>query len=101
MDATITTVVRAFVAVAASTISGSVLAADIPVGRSLSTLEFTWTGCRAHAGGGWARTSITDPAQLVQDAIIGAGTTLGVTTVDPGPSGAVIGGQIGCDCQFV
>jgi outer membrane immunogenic protein len=103
MDATTTTIVRAFVAAAASTIFGPVLAADIPVGRSLSTPEFIWTSCHlgAHAGGGWARTSITDPAGLVQGAIIGPGTTLGVTTVSPNPSGAVIGGQAGCDYQFM
>jgi hypothetical protein len=103
MDLLMTQAVGALVAIALSSIAGPVLAADMPIGRPLSTPAFSWTSCHlgAHAGGGWARKSITDPAQLVKDAIIGPGTTVGVTTVSPSPSGAVIGGQMGCDYQFM
>jgi hypothetical protein len=75
----------------------------MPIGRPLSTPAFSWTSCHlgAHVGGGWARKSIIDPAQLVQDAIVGPGTTVGVTTVTLGQAGTVIGGQIGCDYQFM
>jgi opacity protein-like surface antigen len=95
--------VRTLVTAALSSIASPVLAADMAIGGPLSNPAFTWTSCHlgAHAGGGWARKNITDPAQLVQDAIIGPGTTLGVTTANPNPSGAVIGGQAGCDYQFV
>ena len=98
-----TQAVGALVAIALSSIAGPVLAADMLIGRPLSTPAFTWTSCHlgAHVGGGWARESIIDPVQLVQDAIIGPGTTVGLTTVSPSPSGAVIGGQMGCDYQFM
>src|SRR5665647_3057062 len=39
---------------------------------------------------------ITDPVLLVQDPFV-PGTTTGITTVSPSPTGVVIGGQIGCD----
>ena len=95
--------VRALVAIALSSLAGPAPATDMPIGRPLNTPAFSWTSCHlgAHAGGGWARESIIDPAQLVQDAIIGPGTTVGLATVSPGPSGAVIGGQMGCDYQFM
>ena len=98
-----TQAVGALAAIALSSIAGPVLATDMPIGRPLSTPAFSWTSFHlgAHAGGGWARESIVDPAQLVQDAIIGPGTTVGLTTVSPSPSGAVIGGQMGCDYQFM
>ena len=38
--------------------------------------------------------------QLVQDSFLGPGSTIGITTASPSPSGVVIGGQIGCDYQF-
>ena len=64
--------------------------------------RFNWTGCYlgGHLGGGFAHKDITDPVQLVQDFVSGAGATTGITTVSPSPSGVVIGGQIGCDYQF-
>jgi opacity protein-like surface antigen len=98
-----TQAVGALVAIALSSIASTVLAADMPIGRQLSTPAFSWTSCHlgAHAGGGWARESIVDPVQLVQDAIMGPGTTVGLTTVSPSPSGTVIGGQMGCDYQFM
>jgi outer membrane immunogenic protein len=96
-----TKTVRTLVAIALLSMGGRALAADMPLARPLST-AFSWTNCHlgAHVGGGWAHKTITAPAQLVQDAIVG-GTTLGATTVSSNPSGAVIGGQAGCDYQFV
>jgi opacity protein-like surface antigen len=87
----------------AMTMAGSAFAADMPITKAPPLVErFSWTGCYlgGHIGGGWAQKDITDPVQLVQDSFLGAGSTVGVTTVNPGPSGAVIGGQIGCDYQF-
>src|SRR5215471_1097008 len=97
-----TRAVGALAAIALSSIASPALAADMLIGRQLSSPGFSWTSCHlgAHAGGGWARESIIDPVQLVQDAIIAPGTTVGLTTVSPSPSGAVIGGQMGCDYQF-
>src|SRR3984893_13058737 len=65
-------------------------------------LRFNWTSCYlgGHLGGGFAHKDITDPVQLVQDSFLGAGSTDGITTVSPAPTGVVIGGQIGCDYQF-
>jgi outer membrane immunogenic protein len=63
---------------------------------------FRWTGCYAggNFGGAWASKALTDPVQLVQDQILGAPSTTGVTTVNTNPTGFVFGGQIGCDYQF-
>jgi opacity protein-like surface antigen len=63
---------------------------------------FSWSSCYfgLHAGGGFASKDMTDPAQLAQDDVLGASTG-GVTTANVSPSGAVIGGQLGCDYQFV
>jgi outer membrane immunogenic protein len=73
------------------------LAADMPFAE-----RFNWTGCYVggHVGGGFGTTDIADPVQLVQDSFLGAGSTLGASTVSPTPSGVIIGGQIGCDYQF-
>lgn len=38
--------------------------------------------------------------RLVQDSFLGAGSTTGITTISPNPTGIVIGGQVGCDYQF-
>ena len=64
-----TQAIGALVAIALSSIAGPVLATDMPIGRPLSTPAFSWTSCHlgAHVGGGWARKSITDPAQLVRE----------------------------------
>jgi len=92
-------------AVSSLSIAGSALAADMPMKAAKApppAPAFTWTSCYlgAHAGGGWASKDVTDPVQLVQDSISGGPVTAGVTTVNVSPSGAVIGGQIGCDYQF-
>ena len=83
---------------------GSALAADLGVKTPLSgpAPAFSWSSCYfgLHAGGGFASKDITDPVQFAQDSILGAGTTVGTTTAHVSPSGAVIGGQLGCDYQF-
>jgi outer membrane immunogenic protein len=88
----------------AATLAGPAFAADAPRGVPAASFApyFNWTGCYlgGHLGGGWAQKNITDPMQLVQDGFLGAGSTVGVTSVGVAPSGIVIGGQIGCDYQF-
>jgi outer membrane immunogenic protein len=91
----------------ALTAAAPALAADLPPEMPMKATfqqRFTWTGCYmgAHAGGVWAQTNATDPVLLVQDnAAFGlAGNTVGTTTANVHQSGAVIGGQIGCDYQF-
>ena len=90
-------------ALLAATIAGPAPAADLPVKAPAPFAErFSWTGCYVggHVGGAFAQKDITDPVQLVQDSFLFPGATTGVTTVNPSPSGAVIGGQIGCDYEF-
>ena len=87
----------------ALTIAEPVLAADMPLkAETPFAARFSWTGCYlgGHLGGGFAHKDITDPVQLVQDSFLGAGSTVGITTASPTPTGVVIGGQIGCDYQF-
>jgi outer membrane immunogenic protein len=89
--------------VLAGIMAGPVVAADMPLKATTPFAErFNWTSCYlgGHLGGGFAHKDITDPVQLVQDSFLGAGSTVGVTTVSPSPSGVLIGGQIGCDYQF-
>jgi outer membrane immunogenic protein len=84
-------------------LAGPVCAADMPMQYPpVAPPPFTWTSCYlgAHFGGGWGQKAITDPVQLVQDSFLGAGTTVGATTVNVSPSGVMVGGQIGCDYQF-
>ena len=83
-------------------LAGPAVAADMPLKTPPFAPGFTWTSCYlgAHLGGGSARKDIADPAQLVQDSFLGAGSTIGVTTASPTSSGVVVGGQIGCDYQF-
>jgi outer membrane immunogenic protein len=91
------------VAVFAVTIAGPAFAADMPLKSETPFAErFNRTSCYlgGHLGGGFAHKDITDPVQLVQDSFLGAGSTNGMTTVSPAPTGVVIGGQIGCDYQF-
>src|SRR6202165_5250975 len=83
--------------------AGPAVAADMPLQAAAPfAARFNWTSCYlgGHLGGGFARKDLTDPVQLVQDSLLGAGSTNGVTTVSPSPSGVLIGGQIGCDYQF-
>ena len=86
-------------------ITAPCLAADMPfnvVKAPLSAPAFTWTSCYlgAHAGGGFAGKGVTDPVQLVQDSFSGGPVTAGATTANISPTGAVVGGQIGCDYQL-
>ncbi|HEV3396898.1 MAG TPA: outer membrane beta-barrel protein [Xanthobacteraceae bacterium] len=89
-------------AIAVATAASPALAADLPLGPVAPVPPFTWTSCYAggHAGGASGQKAVTDPVQLVQDQFLGAGTTVGVTTVTAQPTGTILGGQIGCDYQF-
>jgi len=87
----------------AVTIAASARAADLPLKTETPfAARFSWTGCYlgGHLGGGFAHKDITDPVQLVQDSFLGPGSTTGIATVSPAPSGVLIGAQIGCDYQF-
>ncbi len=84
-------------------ITGSALAADLPLkAETPLAARFTWTGCYlgGQLGGAFAHNNITDPAQLVQDSFLGAGSTTGVATASSSADGVLIGGQIGCDYQL-
>ena len=89
----------------ALTVAETAVAADFPlepVAKASFVSRFTWTGCYlgAHVGGAWQPKDATDPVLLVQDGLGGAGTTVGTTTARLNSTGAVYGGQIGCDYQF-
>jgi outer membrane immunogenic protein len=86
-------------------IAGPAVAADLPFAPAKAApfaARFSWTGCYlgAHVGGAWQQKDATDPVLLVQDGILGAGNTVGITTARLNSTGAVYGGQIGCDYQF-
>jgi len=95
--------VAAFALIAAAPALAADLPPQMPV-KATFQQRFTWTGCYmgAHAGGIWTRTDATDPVLLVQDNVAFGipGSTVGTTTANVRQSGAVIGGQIGCDYQF-
>lgn len=87
----------------AVTLAGPAVAADLPLRSEVPYVPpFSWTSCYlgGHIGGGRGTKDMTDPVFLVQENLIGAGTTTGVTTVATTPTGVVIGGEIGCDYQF-
>src|SRR6516225_10940947 len=83
-------------------LTGPAVAADLPLKAEPVVPRFSWTGCYfgGHIGGGRGSKEMTDPVLLVQDTLLGPGTTAGITTVTTSPTGAVIGGEIGCDYQF-
>jgi outer membrane immunogenic protein len=94
-----------FATAAALTVNfaGAASAADLPLKSEMPVVpRFSWTGCYlgGHIGGGRGTKDMTDLVFLVQDSLIGPGTTTGVTTVRTAPTGVVIGGEIGCDYQF-
>jgi outer membrane immunogenic protein len=86
-------------------LSGPAFAADLPARMPAkapiaTSAPVSWTGCYvgAHAGAGWGRTVIFDPNAN--------GSTIGHFAPTPGDTiniqgtGAIVGGQIGCDYQF-
>jgi opacity protein-like surface antigen len=84
-------------------LAGPAFAAELPLKAEVPVVPvFSWTGCYlgGHIGGGRGSKAMTDPVLLVQDTLIAPGTTTGITTVTTNPTGAVIGGEIGCDYQF-
>jgi outer membrane immunogenic protein len=87
----------------AVSLTGPAFAADLPMKSEVPVVpRFSWTGCYlgGHVGGGRGSKDMTDPVFLVEENLIGPGTTTGITTVNTTPTGAVIGGEIGCDYQF-
>jgi outer membrane immunogenic protein len=87
----------------AVTLAGPAFAADLPLKSEVPVVpRFSWTSCYlgGHVGGGRGSKDMTDPVFLVEENLIAPGTTTGVTTVNTTPTGAVIGGEIGCDYQF-
>jgi outer membrane immunogenic protein len=88
-------------------VADTAAAADFPiepVAKASFVSRFTWTGCYlgAHLGGASQSKDATDPVLLVQDnPVFGIpGSTVGTTATRVNSSGAVYGGQIGCDYQF-
>src|SRR5438874_725251 len=93
------------VATGALVAAGSANAADLslrPAPRVAPAVApipvFSWTGCYAggHAGWGWGRKEFHEVT--TRSGTGGAVTQTGSTTIDT--SGAIFGGQIGCDYQF-
>jgi len=90
-------------AVLATGLAAPAPAADLPLEAPAPfAARFDWTSCYVggHLGGGLARKEVMDPVQLVQDALIAPGASVGATTLSPTANGLVVGGQIGCDYQF-
>ncbi len=89
---------------AVSLATASAFGADLAVPPPAAPFAppFSWTSCYggAHVGGSVSRKDITDPVQLAQDSVLGAGTTAGVTTTRLDSTGFLAGAQIGCDYQF-
>ena len=91
------------IAVLVAGLATQAIAADLPMKTPMPVAPvFSWTGCYlgGHVGGGKGTKDMTDPVQLVQDTLNQTPSTTGITTVTTSPTGAVIGGQIGCDYQF-
>jgi len=102
-DKTMRRTLVAAVVISTPGLIGSALAADLAVKMPRSAPPpFSWTSCYfgMHGGGVFASKDITDPVELVQDNVPPFPGTTGVTTADVSPTGAVIGGQLGCDYQF-
>ena len=75
-------------------------AADLPrkapIAAPAALPMLSWTGCYVggNVGGGWGKNDVTQTASSLASGLSGRATT-GVDT-----SGAVFGGQVGCDYQF-
>src|SRR5689334_23690514 len=94
---------KLLVTAAVTALSGSAFAADMALKQAprapMPAAVFSWTGCHvgAHVGWGWGKANfdesqVSSGGTLNTDGTPGSG---GVTT-----SGAVFGGQLGCDYQF-
>lgn len=83
---------------ALSLTSVSVIAADLepPIKAPLPPPPFIWTSCYGggQAGGGFGQKALNDSAGIVSP-------ISGFTSVNLNTSGYMLGGQIGCDYQFV
>ena len=80
----------------AAMIAGPAMAADMPLKAPPPVVVFSWTGCYvgAHVGGKSSRANVTAGVNL-------AGVPVGTPLTDPiYMSGALGGGQIGCQYQF-
>jgi outer membrane immunogenic protein len=71
-----------------------------------SAPAYSWTGCYAgaHVGWGWGRSTLDDAGPVHEITPAGAtltsGFLLGHSTASVNQSGAIFGGQVGCDYQF-
>jgi len=88
-------------AILLSAVAAPVLAADLPAFAPPPVPIFSWTSCfmGAHIGGAWDQGSLTDPAALVENSILGTVVTPG-NSVGVNSSGLIVGGHVGCDYQF-
>jgi outer membrane immunogenic protein len=80
----------------AAVIAGPAMAADMPLKAPPPIVVYTWTGCYvgAHVGGKSSRATTTTSTNFV-------GIPVGLPVTDPiYMSGALGGGQIGCNYQF-
>jgi outer membrane immunogenic protein len=90
---------KLLLATSALVIAGPAFAADIPVPAkapimTAPPIPYSWTACYVgvHAGYGWGRSDVTDPAPFF-------GFANGQTT-RANTRGFLAGGQLGCDYQF-
>src|ERR1700688_3137222 len=84
---------------AVSLLTASAFGADLAVPPVAPVAQpFSWTSCYggAHVGGSVSRKDITDPVQLAQDSVLGAGTTVGITTTRLNSTGFLARAQIRC-----
>jgi outer membrane immunogenic protein len=88
-----------FATAAFSLVTASAFAADLGV-PSATPAQFTWAGCYAggNAGGGWGQKDLTDAAGFLASLNGGVG---GPGSASDDINGYLLGGQIGCDYQFL
>jgi outer membrane immunogenic protein len=86
-------------AAAFSLMTASAFAADLGVPFA-APAHFTWTGCYAggNVGGGWGQKDLTDTTGFLAGLNGGVG---GPGSASDNISGYMLGGQIGCDYQFL
>jgi outer membrane immunogenic protein len=88
---------KLLLATSALVLAGPAFGADLPVKAPpmvAAPVAFGWTGCYvgAHAGYGWGRTDVQDPAPAFAFA--------NNQQVTANTDGALIGGQVGCNYRF-